>query len=91
MNYLNLRDVFLRQAKDLQLNDKSTDVVAELVSSPLILAREIGRRKIAYVGFNPADSDIQFKKELPLVRAELFRMVQARRRTGDADCAGRSR
>src|SRR5205085_4487950 len=66
MNYLNLRDVFLKKAKDVQLNEKSADVVAELVSSPLILAREIGPRKLVYIAFNPADSDIQFKKELPL-------------------------
>ncbi len=72
MNYLNMRDVFLKRAKDLQLTDKSTDVVAELVSSPLILAREIGRRKVAYLGFNPADSDIQFKKELPLFVLNCF-------------------
>ena len=72
MNYLNLRDVFLRRAKDLQSNDKTTDVVAELVSSPLILAREIGRRKVAYLGFNPSDSDIQFKKELPLFVLNAF-------------------
>jgi len=72
MNYLNLRDVFLRRAKDLQSNDKATDVVAELVSSPLILAREIERRKVAYLGFNPADSDIQFKKELPLLVLNVF-------------------
>jgi hypothetical protein len=72
MNYLNLRDVFLKQAKQLQLDDKSTDVVAELVSSPLILAREIGHKKLAYIGFNPADSDIQFKKELPLFVLNCF-------------------
>ncbi len=72
MNYLNLRDVFLKQAKQLQLDDKSTDVVAELVSSPLILAREMGHRKLAYIGFNPADSDIQFKKELPLFVLNCF-------------------
>jgi len=30
-NYLNLRDVFLRSAKEFHLNDKSTDVVAELI------------------------------------------------------------
>ena len=72
MNYLNLRDVFLKQARQLQLDDKSTDVVAELVSSPLILARELGHRKLAYIGFNPADSDIQFKKELPLFVLNCF-------------------
>lgn len=72
MNYLNLRDVFLKRAKVIQLNDPSTDVVTELVTSPLILAREIGRRKLAYVGFNPSESDIQFKKELPLFVLNCF-------------------
>jgi hypothetical protein len=72
MNYLNLRDVFLKKAKVIQLNDPTTDVVTELVSSPLILARETGHRKLAYIGFNPADSDIQFKKELPLFVLNCF-------------------
>ncbi len=72
MNYLNLRDVFLRRAKDLQFNDRTTDVVAELVSSPLILARELERHKLVYLGFNPSDSDIQFKKELPLFVLNAF-------------------
>ncbi|HEY3322832.1 MAG TPA: BatA domain-containing protein [Planctomycetota bacterium] len=72
MNFLNLRDVFLKLAKEFRLGDSSTDVVAELVSSPLIVAKEFAHRKIAYVGFNPADSDIQFRKELPLLVFNCF-------------------
>jgi len=65
MNHLNLRDLFLQKAKLVEPQDKGTDVVVELVTSPLILARESGNRKLVYIGFNPADSDIQFRKELP--------------------------
>ncbi|MBI3829765.1 MAG: BatA domain-containing protein [Planctomycetes bacterium] len=72
MNHLNLRDLFLQKAKQVQLQEKGVDVVVEMVTSPLILAREIGHRKLVYIGFNPVDSDIQFRKELPFLIFNCF-------------------
>ena len=72
MNHLNLRDLFLTKVKNVELKSKAIDVVVELVSSPLILARESDGRKIVYIGFNPVDSDIQFRKELPFLLFNCF-------------------
>jgi len=72
MNHLNLRDLFLTKVKNVELKDKAVDVVVEMISSPLILARESGGRKIVYIGFNPIDSDIQFRKELPFLLFNCF-------------------
>ena len=72
MNHLNLRDLFLTKVKNVELKNKAVDVVVEMISSPLILAREIDGRKIVYIGFNPVDSDIQFRKELPFLLFNCF-------------------
>ena len=72
MNHLNLRDLFLTKVKNIELKNKAVDVVVEMVSSPLILSRELDGRKIVYIGFNPVDSDIQFRKELPFLLFNCF-------------------
>lgn len=72
MNHLNLRDLFLTKVKNVELKNKAVDVVVEMISSPLILSREIDGRKIVYIGFNPVDSDIQFRKELPFLLFNCF-------------------
>jgi hypothetical protein len=93
MSYLNLRDVFISSARKVTVQDAPkgqapVERVAEMVTSPLILAweREMPAASLAEKGplangvhrraksqrfvvmaFNPRESDIVLRKELPLL------------------------
>ncbi|MCL2640671.1 MAG: BatA and WFA domain-containing protein, partial [Phycisphaerales bacterium] len=82
MSYLNLRDVYISTARKVNVNgaakgDLPVERVAELVTSPLILAWEragsdsVSRggspRRFVLMAFDPRESDIVLRKELPLL------------------------
>jgi len=77
MSYLNFRNVFFSQARKITLNEKKEldspiENVAEFVSSPFVLSWESEvvddvSQKFVALAFNPQDSDIALRKELPLL------------------------
>ncbi|MFB3893069.1 MAG: VWA domain-containing protein [Phycisphaerae bacterium] len=94
MSYLNLRNVFISAARRVSVSEpakgqRPVERVAEMVTSPLVLAWErpmpngngganpaasrpasaqaVKPQRFVVLGFNPRDSDIVLRKELPLL------------------------
>jgi hypothetical protein len=96
MSYLNLRNVFITSARRVTVNepkkgDPPVERVAEMVTSPLVLAwerempgasaaalrRRAAPQRFVVIAFNPRESDIVLRKELPLLLWNSLQWFQA--------------